>query len=160
MRFAVAIALTTCLLIPAACEKAPPAAPADQRPQPKSTEVPSTAGHGGAVITLGSTAIGPFQASATRDQGSIVAGKDAPIDVTVTAPADSTAKVAAVRFWIGTQDARGSVKARAEVEDHAEPNRWHTHAEIPNPIPADARLWVEIEDTQGGVSVGSFDLKT
>lgn len=117
------------------------------------------AGHGGAVIGLGEQTIGSFSAKATRDEGQIVAGKDAPIDVTVTPTAGATAKAAAVRFWIGTQDAKGSVKAKAEIENPQDPDRWHVHVEIPNPIPAGSKLWVEIEDAKGGTSVGSFDLK-
>jgi predicted small lipoprotein YifL len=118
------------------------------------------AGHGGAVIALGEQTIGKFIAKATRDEGQIVAGKDAPIDVTITPAAGATTKAAAVRFWIGTQDAKGSVKAKAEIEDPKDPNRWHVHAEIPNPMPAGSMLWVEIEDDKGGTSVGSFDLKS
>jgi hypothetical protein len=117
------------------------------------------AGHGGAVIALGEQTIGSFSAKATRDEGQIVAGKDAPIDVTVTPVAGATTKAVAVRFWIGTQDAKGSVKAKAEIENPQEPNRWHVHAEIPSPMPAGTKLWVEIEDDKGGTSVGSYDLK-
>lgn len=117
------------------------------------------AGHGGAIIALGEQTIGSFSARATRDQGQIVAGKDAPIDVTVAPAPGTTAKVIAVRFWIGTEDAKGSVKAKAEIEDPKDPNRWHVHAEIPNPMPAGSKLWVEIEDDKGATSVGGFDLK-
>lgn len=117
-------------------------------------------GHGGAVIVLGDAAIGEFQAHVTRDQGAIVAGKDAPIDVTVKPAAGSTARVSAVRFWIGLEDGKASVKAKAEVENPAEPDRWHTHAEIPDPLPAGSRLWVEVESASGTKAIGSFDLKT
>lgn len=120
---------------------------------------PAAIGHGGAVIQLGSATIGAFDANATRDEGAIVAGKDAPIDVTITPSAGATVTVSAVRFWIGTQDAKGSVKAKADIEDPKSPNRWHTHAEIPNPIPTGAKIWVEIEDSKGAKSVGGFDLK-
>lgn len=116
-------------------------------------------GHGGAVIALGEQTIGSFAAKATRDEGQIVAGKDAPIDVTVTPTGDATTKAVAVRFWIGTQDAKGSVKAKAEIEDPKDPNRWHVHAEVPNPLPTGSKLWVEIEEASGAVSAGSFDLK-
>ncbi len=126
---------------------------------PSGEHVTSKAGHGGAVIALGEQAIGAFSAKATRDEGDIVAGKDAPIDVTITGVADPAAKPAAVRFWIGTEDAKGSVKAKAEVEDPTDPNRWHVHAEIPNPLPAGSKLWVEIEDEAGATTVGSFDLQ-
>jgi hypothetical protein len=117
------------------------------------------AGHGGAVIALGEQTIGSFTAKATRDEGQIVAGKDAPIDVTITPVAGATTKAVAVRFWIGTQDAKGSVKAKAEIEDPKDPNRWHVHAEIPNPMPTGSKLWVEIEDDKGGTAIGSYDLK-
>ncbi len=120
----------------------------------------STAGHGGAVIRLGSSTFGSFDVMATRDEGLIVAGKDAPIDVTVMPGAGSTAKAVAVRFWIGTEDAMGSMKAKSEIENSAEPNRWHTHAEIPNPIPAGSKLWVEIETDKGEKFTGSFELKS
>ncbi len=115
--------------------------------------------HGGAVIELGTATIGVFNVKVTRDEGQIVAGKDAPIDVTVTAAEGRTAKVVGVRFWIGTEDGKGSVKAKAEIENPKEPNRWHTHAEIPNPIPSGSQLWVEIESDAGGSVTGSFDLK-
>jgi len=114
--------------------------------------------HAGPVIELGTGTIGAFTVKATRDQGEIIAGRDAPIDVTVTGPAGG-AKVVSVRFWIGTGDAKGSVKARGEIEDPSEPNRWHTHAEIPSPMPAGSKLWVEIETDAPQTVTGSFDLK-
>ncbi|MBC7835351.1 MAG: hypothetical protein H7Y88_09665 [Phycisphaerales bacterium] len=117
------------------------------------------AARGGTVIALGEQMIGSFTATATRDEGQIVAGTDAPIDVTISPAAGSTAKVIAVRFWIGTEDGKGSVKAKADIENPAEPHRWHTHAEIPNPLPPGSRLWVEIESEKGATATGGFDLK-
>jgi len=131
--------------------------PNPSTPSPINTQSSQTAGHGGPVIDLGSTKIGPFETKATRDEGEIVAGKDAPIDVTVT-PAEDL-KIKAVRFWIGNEDARVSIKALASIENPNEPNRWHTHAEIPSPIPPDSKLWVEIEDEAGTKHVGNYDLK-
>jgi hypothetical protein len=116
-------------------------------------------GHGGAAIPLGEQTIGSFTTKATRDEGEIVAGGDAAFDVTITPAAGATTKAAAVRFWIGTQDAKGSVKAKAEIEDAKDPNRWHVHVEIPNPMPAGSKLWVEIEDDKGSTVAGSYDLK-
>lgn len=111
-------------------------------------------GHGGGVIALGEQAIGPFTVKATRDVGEIIAGKDSPIDTTITPT--GTAKVAAVRFWIGTEDGKGSVKAKADIENPKEPTRWHTHAEIPNPLPEGSKIWVEIEDDAGAKHVAGF----
>lgn len=116
-------------------------------------------GHsGGPVIELGTSQIGPFSTHATRGQGKIVAGKDAPIDVTIAPAAAGDAKAVAVRFWIGLEGGKGSVKAKAEIEDPKEPNRWHTHAEVPNPIATGSKLWVEIETDKGEVVTGSFGL--
>ena len=167
----ISLSLAASVLALAACNKEqPPAKPTpdahanaahdDHAHGLNGEHLEQTAGHGGPVIDLGSTTIGNFNAVATRDEGQIIAGKDAPIDVTVTPATGGDAKPAAVRFWIGTEDAKGSVKAKADVENPAEPNRWHTHAEIPNPIPDGAKLWVEIEDEQGGKALGSFDLKS
>jgi hypothetical protein len=52
-----------------------------------------------------------------------------------------TATVVGVRFWIGTQDAKGSIKAKAE------------------PMPAGSKLLVEVEDVKGARSIASFELK-
>jgi hypothetical protein len=62
------------------------------------------------VPTGGGAIIGGFSVKATREEGQVVAGKDAPIDVTVTPAAGWVQKVADVRFWIGTQVSKG-VKA-------------------------------------------------
>jgi hypothetical protein len=113
-----------------------------------------TGAHGPA-IALGESAIGAFRCVVTRDEGPITAGGDAAIDATIT----GEGAIAAVRFWIGTQDAKGSIKAKAEIENPAEPNRWHTHAEIPNPMPTGAMLWVEIETAAGEKLAGSFELR-
>ncbi|GMV26736.1 MAG: hypothetical protein AMXMBFR58_27670 [Phycisphaerae bacterium] len=164
---AVCVALAAFLALLPACEKKPPTSPtpssgtsAPKPAAPAGEHKDTAAGHGGAVIQLGTSTIGSFDVKATRDEGQIVAGKDAPIDVTVTPAAGATVKAIGVRFWIGTEDGKGSAKAKADIENPAEPNRWHTHAEIPNPMPAGSRLWVEIEDDKGGKSVGGFDLKS
>lgn len=115
--------------------------------------------HGGAAVDLGSATIGGFTAKVTRDEGAIVAGKDAAIDVTVTPAAGSAAKVVAVRFWIGVEGAKGSVKAKGEIEDPKEPTRWHAHAAVPSPLPAGSKLWVEIENDKGELATGGLDLR-
>lgn len=116
----------------------------------------SSAGHGGPVIELGTTTIGPFTVRASRDQGEIKAGGDAPIDVWLTG--GDLAMVTAVRFWIGTEQGDQFVKAKADIEIPSEPNHWHTHAEVPSPLPAGSMLWVEIE-IDGQKLAGSFGLK-
>lgn len=109
-------------------------------------------GHDHGVTTqLGEQNMGGFTIKASRD-GGITPGKEAAIDVWVTGGAS---KVAAVRFWIGTQDGKGSVKAKAELEK----DNWHTHAEVPSPLPTGSKLWVEIESEKSEKTVVGFDLK-
>ena len=104
----------------------------------------------GATTQLGEQESGGFKIKASRD-GDLKAGGDAPIDVWVT----GGAKIASVRFWIGTEDAKGSIKAKAELES----DNWHTHAEVPDPLPAGAKLWVEVEAEGGAKTSVGFDLK-
>jgi hypothetical protein len=143
-------------LIATGCKEKAAPTPAPKPAQPAAN--PTTPGHSdhGGMIELGSTTIGPYTVRASRDAGDIKPGGDAPIDVWVTG---DSPKVTAVRFWIGTQDGAGSVKAKADIEDPKEPNHWHTHAEVPEPLPAGSKLWVEIEDDKGVKTTGSYDLK-
>lgn len=107
----------------------------------------------GETTQLGEQSAGGFTIKASRD-GDIVAGKDAAIDVWVTATGGGSAKVVAVRFWIGTEDAKGSVKAKAERENE----NWHTHAEIPSPLATGSKLWVQVESEGGEMTLAGFDL--
>ena len=52
--------------------------------------------------------------------------------------------------------AKGSVKAKAEEET---PDNWHTHAEVPDPLPPGSKFWVEVEPPTGETFKVSFDLK-
>ena len=118
---------------------------------PGSADTTHGDGHShGATTELGEQDAGGFKIKASRD-GDVKAGTDAAIDVWVNGGKAGSS----VRFWIGTEDAKGSVKAKAEVEvDH-----WHTHAEVPDPLPAGSKLWVEVEGDGGAKTVVSFDLK-
>lgn len=113
-----------------------------------------TSGHGGEVIALGTTKLGAFEVRASRDKVEFKPGGDAPIDVWIDGGVGKG--VAAVRFWIGAEDAKGSIKAKADIED----GKWHTHVEIPSPLPGGSKLWVEVEESGGKKTIGSFDLKT
>ena len=103
----------------------------------------------GETTELGEQELGGYKIKASRD-GDVKAGGDVPIDVWVT----GGAKIASVRFWIGTEDAKGSLKAKAELET----DNWHTHAEVPDPLPADSKLWVEIEAEGGTKTLAGFAL--
>ncbi len=110
--------------------------------------------HSGEVIALGETKIGEWTVRASRDKAEIKPGGEASIDVWVNGGKGEG--VTSVRLWIGTADAKGSIKAKADIES----DKWHSHTEVPNPMPEDAKLWVEIESAKGEKLPGSFDLKS
>jgi len=108
------------------------------------------AGEHGPTTELGQVEADGFTVKVARE-GDVKAGSDVPIDVSVT----GAKKVAAIRIWIGTEDAKGSLKAKADTEgDH-----WHSHVEIPDPLPAGAKLWIEVDGDGGAKAVVSVDLK-
>jgi len=109
------------------------------------------AGHGhGPTTQLGEVTVEGFTVKASRD-GGLTPGGDTPVAVWVTG---GSSKVNAVRFWIGTQDAKGSMKAKAELETDS----WHTHVEVPKPMPTDSKLWVEIDAEGSEKILASFEL--
>lgn len=132
--------------------KAPakPAGDAAEAPKPGGP-APAPAHHSGEVIELGTTKIGDYSVRASRDKGELKPGGDAPVDVWVDGGLGEG--VTAVRFWIGTEDAKGSVKAKAAVED----GKWHTHVELPDPLAEGTALWIEME-TAAGPLKGSVPL--
>ena len=106
------------------------------------------------AVTLGETTAGGLKITAKQDEA-IKAGGEGAFDLIVTGyPAGQKPK--AVRFWVGTESGEGSVKAKADEEA---PDNWHTHVEVPNPIPAGSKFWAEIEPASGEKVKVSFAVK-
>lgn len=101
-------------------------------------------------IPLGEKTIDGLKLVATMDEP-VKPGGEGAFDLVITG-----GKPKAVRFWIGTENAEGSVKAKAEEETT---DNWHTHAEAPNPLPAGSKFWAEVEPPTGQTFKVSFDLK-
>ena len=115
---------------------------------PSAAPAPATSEH--ARIPIGETTQAGLKLVATMD-APVKPGGEGAFDVVITG-----GEPKAVRFWIGTQDAKGSVKAKAEEETT---NNWHTHVEVPDPLPAGSKFWVEVEPPTGESFAASFDLK-
>lgn len=109
-----------------------------------------TAPAGHQRIPIGQTAVGDLKLVATMD-APVNPGGEGAFDLVITG-----GKPKAVRFWVGTENAEGSVKAKAEEETT---DNWHTHAEVPNPLPPGSKFWAEIEPPTGAPFKVSFDLK-
>lgn len=101
-------------------------------------------------IPIGETTVGSLKLVATMD-APVKPGGEGAFDLVITG-----GKPKAVRFWVGTEDAQGSVKARAAEET---PDNWHAHAEVPDPLPGGSKFWVEVEPQDGEPFKASFDLK-
>ncbi|MDB5294071.1 MAG: hypothetical protein JWO31_54 [Phycisphaerales bacterium] len=102
---------------------------------------------------LGEKTQGGLTFSAVQDEP-VKAGGEGAFDLKVTGyPAGG--KPTAVRFWVGTEAGAESVKAKAA---EVSADNWHTHLEVPSPMPAGAKFWAEVEAPAGKQTVG-FDLK-
>ena len=102
-------------------------------------------------IPIGEKTVGNLKLVATMD-AAVKPGGEGAFDLVITG-----GKPKAVRFWVGTEDAKGSVKAKAEEETT---DNWHTHAEVPDPLPPGSKFWAEVEPPTGEKFNVSFDLKT
>src|SRR5687768_5745468 len=101
-------------------------------------------------LPLGEKTVGALKLVATTD-APVKPGGEGAFDVVITG-----GKPKAVRFWVGTETAEGSVKAKADEETT---DNWHTHAEVPNPLPPGSKFWVEVEPPTGDTFKTSFDLR-
>ncbi len=150
-----------------ACEEKKPTSPAVTKPSATAHDHDHDHDHDhghdhahGAVVKLGMANVGSFLTIATREEGKVEAGKDVGITVSVSAAPEQKATAKTVRVWIGSEDGKGAMKAKAEVEDAKKaPNDWHAHTEVPKPLAEGSKVWVEIEDDKGATATGSYDLK-
>jgi hypothetical protein len=126
-------------------EGPPPGAPTDS---PQASPAPAAGHHN--RIPLGEKVVGGLKLEAMMDEP-VRPGGEGAFDLVITG-----GKPRAVRFWVGVEDARGSVKARAEEETT---DNWHAHAEVPDPLPPGSQFWAEVEPQVGASFKASFNLK-
>ena len=108
--------------------------------------------HGDAK-SLGEATIGAYSVKVVSEEA-IKPGAEAHVNITLSG---STDKPAAVRMWVGSEDGKGAMKSKADLETGT---TYHGHVDVPSPIPAAARLWIEIEDAKGAKATGSVALGT
>ncbi len=144
-------ALVGVAAVTAGCkEESKTAGPVPSTQSGTAAEVPKAAGHN--RIALGETTVGSLKLVATMDEPVKAAGGgEGAFDLVITG-----GKPKAVRFWVGNESGDGSVKAKAEEETT---DNWHTHAEVPDPLPPGSKFWVEVEPQTGEMFKASFSLK-
>ncbi len=101
---------------------------------------------------IGSVTIGT-QAVAVAAEGAVPLSGEWHLDLTVT-PAQPAPQ--AVRVWVGIENGRGSVKAKAEAEGTT--GAYEAHVDVPATLPNGARLWISIDDATGQSAKGALAL--
>ena len=138
--------LLAALLFTAGCTKESSTA----EPAPGAPKAGGDGQQHGAMADLGFTQIGEFPVKAKRSK--IEPGVEVEIDLEFPA---GKALPPIVRGWIGTQDGVGSVKATFGAEGE---RGMHAHLDVPKPLPAGSKLWVEIEPAGAAKVAGAFNL--
>ena len=97
--------------------------------------------------------IGDIEIECWQGHGKVQAGKELHLVVKLSSDDKGTA---IVRAWIGTADRLASAVGKGEYNSAT--GVYDIHAEAPDPLPADAKWWVEIESEDGTKQVGSLTL--
>jgi hypothetical protein len=99
---------------------------------------------------LGTARVGDLAVELAQGHGGVVAGEEAHLVVKLPY-SDSGSTI--VRAWIGTEDRTLSYVGKGEYAPSHDD--YDVHATAPDPLPEDARWWIELEKPDGGKAVGS-----
>lgn len=122
-------------------------APATPAPKTASPEAPQPAQHDDvpAMRKFAAVKIGPYDVQPMFEEEI----ENGHFNIKVTG-----GEFKAVRGWVGTEDASGVMIVKTEIENDYR----HGHYEVPDPIPADVKFWIEIESPSGETFKGSTPL--
>lgn len=84
--------------------------------------------------------------------GAVEAGAEAAFELEF---ASGKERIHTARAWIGIESGEGAMKAKMGIEGKT---NMHGHIEVPKPIPADSKLWLEL-DVDGKVETLSAAFK-
>ncbi|HMN95110.1 MAG TPA: hypothetical protein PKC43_01975 [Phycisphaerales bacterium] len=111
----------------------------------------------GPMSALGTTSVGPFVVRVARG-GELAPGAEIVVDLWIEeSPGDVVP--AAVRAWIGTEDAAGAIRVRLNREGDGPGAAWHEHLEAPATLAESPLIWIEIETPGGERHRGSIAAK-
>ncbi len=102
-------------------------------------------------VALGKFDINGITVEAAQGHGAVEAGKEGHLVIKLPYN-DKGATV--VRVWIGTEDRTHSRVGKGEYDDSHDD--YVVHANAPDPLPAGAKWWVEIQKPDGSKSLGSI----
>ena len=66
----------------------------------------------------------------------------------------SGSRTTAIRLWVGNESGVGSAKTKS----HSHGTKHHAVPQVPNPLPANSALWIEVESAMGERETGSIAL--
>lgn len=107
--------------------------------------------HEGERVVLGKNKIGDLEVTVAQF-GKVAKGKEGVFEINTGASADDNKKKK-VFVWIGDKDGK-ELTPRTTPDYAAEHNDFDGHVEVARDLPADARLWVEIDGAKA-----SWDFK-
>jgi hypothetical protein len=110
------------------------------------------AGHAGKAVEIGTTETAGMKIKVVQE-GEVKAGAALGAEIEITG---TKTPPKAVRIWVGTEKAEGSIKAKAAKESDTV---FHGHVETPNPLPEGSKLWVEVQADENKKVRLAFDLK-
>lgn len=113
-------------------------------------EAPTEEDHAHAEVSLGTVMIGDMEVELAQGHGNVAAGQEGHLVVKLPYN-DQGATV--VRAWIGTEDRTLSYIGKGEYA--ASHDDYDIHAMAPDPLPENAKWWIEIEKPDGTKVVGS-----
>ncbi|MBK9119386.1 MAG: hypothetical protein IPM18_07255 [Phycisphaerales bacterium] len=125
----------------------------DEHGQEHAGELSENHDHDHDEVWLGTVTIGDLRVELAQGHGKVEAGKEGHLVVKLPYN-DNGATV--VRAWIGTEDRTVSRVGKAEYAPSHDDYDVHTLA--PDPLPENARWWIEIEKPDGMKVVGSAQL--
>lgn len=103
-----------------------------------------------AGVAIGPVQIGDMNVQLAQGHGAIAAGKES--HLVVLMPYEDNGETV-VRAWIGSEDRTLSFVGRGDYS--SSPSRYDIHAVAPNPLPNNAKWWIEIEKPDGTKALGS-----
>ncbi|MHC4661839.1 MAG: hypothetical protein ACYS8W_09135 [Planctomycetota bacterium] len=97
--------------------------------------------HKGEKHFLGAVTVGEYEISVNQF-GEAKAGGETVFEVEL----ESDNAPSRVRVWVGTADAKGSIKCLAKKDSDG--MCFDAHVELPDPLPEKSKLWIETENKE------------
>jgi len=107
-------------------------------------------GHAHDEVSIDPAIIGDMTVELAQGHGAIAAGKEG--HLVVKLPYNDQGQTI-VRAWIGSEDRTRSYVGKGDYAPSHDD--YDIHAMAPDPLPADAMWWIEIEQPDGTVAVGA-----